>query len=126
MLKRGDNGVVSNNGSISMLCSAMEKCLYGWIYTSMFLNIIIIDVQLIFVYDWSSTNFIFEGLSSSRVNFSLELSVKNVYLDSSKAFDCVSHDLFINNLTMYGIAGKLLLWLHGYITNLQICVAVER
>ena len=40
-----------------------------------------------------------------------------VYLDMSKAFDKVNHDLLIHRLRYYGLAGNLLDWFRSYLTD---------
>ena len=40
-----------------------------------------------------------------------------IYLDFAKAFDKVDHQILLKKLHAYGIRGKLLTWLHAYLTN---------
>ena len=47
-----------------------------------------------------------------------------VYLDMSKAFDKVRHDLLINKLWDAGFGGKLLDWLHVYLCDRRQRVTV--
>ena len=40
-----------------------------------------------------------------------------IFIDLSKTFDTVDHDIFLNKLDMYGIKGKNLKWFHSCLTN---------
>ena len=48
-----------------------------------------------------------------------------IYLDFSKAFDKVDHDLLIKKLQRYGITGKLLRWIKSFIFNRKQKVVVD-
>ena len=41
--------------------------------------------------------------------------VGSVYLDLSKAFDNVSHDLLTNKLSIYGVSERELAWFTDYL-----------
>ena len=45
-----------------------------------------------------------------------------VFIDLSKAFDTVNHDILIKKLKHYGIRNKTLLWLKDYLTNRKQCI----
>ena len=43
--------------------------------------------------------------------------IRIVFIDSKKAFDTVNHEILINKLQLYGIAGKELRWFQSYLSN---------
>jgi hypothetical protein len=43
--------------------------------------------------------------------------VVGIFCDLTKAFDCVTHDLLIQKLKMYGVKGPILKWLESYMNN---------
>jgi ribonuclease P/MRP protein subunit RPP40 len=45
------------------------------------------------------------------------LNVDSVYLDFSKAFDKVDHQIVLDKLSLLGIRGKLLLWIESFLTS---------
>jgi hypothetical protein len=49
-----------------------------------------------------------------------------VYLDISKAFDTVCHDKLFYKLSRYGIGGKVLSWIRGFLTGRSQSVKVNR
>jgi hypothetical protein len=52
-------------------------------------------------------------------------AVDAVYIDFSRAFDSVVHSKLILKLGSFGINGKLLQWLHAFLTNRFQCVVIE-
>ena len=50
-------------------------------------------------------------------NFLNNTDTDVIYLDFAKAFDKVDHVILLKKLYAHGIRGKVLMWLHSYLTN---------
>ena len=48
-----------------------------------------------------------------------------IYLDFAKAFDKVDHQILLKKLYNYGVRGKLLTWLHCYLSNRHQTVVID-
>ena len=53
-------------------------------------------------------------------------NVDVVYLDFSKAFDVVDHNILLRKLKSVGIGGKIAIWIHNFITERKQTVSVQR
>ena len=57
-------------------------------------------------------------------NVSKGEQIDSIYLDYSKAFDCVVHSKVLYKLSCIGITGKLLSWIESFLTGRFQCVKV--
>jgi hypothetical protein len=58
----------------------------------------------------------------SLTNHILEMLERRIHAvgiscDLTKTFDCVSHDILLSKLTIYGINDKKIIWLKSYLEN---------
>ena len=56
------------------------------------------------------TEFIYDSLDGKN-------SCLNVFIDYSRAFDTVNHNILLNKLNRYGVQGNALLFLTSYLGN---------
>ena len=61
-------------------------------------------------------------ISKSMANKKLTLGV---FIDLSKAFDTVDHEILLQKMKMYGICGVELLWFKSYLTNRKQFVKID-
>jgi hypothetical protein len=64
-------------------------------------------------------SFVFEGLNQNEF-------VGGIFVDITKAFDSVNHELLCDTLWRAGVRGTPLNWFKSYLSNRQQCVRVRR
>lgn len=124
--KDGDHEPVENYRGIlllSIIGKCQERIVYNAIYNQVisfvhdshhgFLTDRSCTTQLLLVhYDW------FKVLDKSG-------QVNVVFIDFSKAFDLVCHDILLAKLYKYGVHGDLLNWCRHYLTERQQRIVVK-
>lgn len=123
--KKGDRFLMSNTRPISLIhiCGKiLEKVVNSLVHTYTLNSNIISDKQYGFTKNKSTTNCInalssdlFHSINDNKLTCCL-------FLDYSKAFDSVSHDLLIKKLARYGFED--LGWFISYLSNRLQCVRV--
>ena len=59
------------------------------------------------------------------MNFDKGLYTGVIFIDLKKAFDTVDHDILVEKLCHYGVAGKELDWFKSYMSNRKQCCKVN-
>ena len=120
LFKKGDIQLFGNYRPISLLSSVskvFEKAAYGQLYEYSSSHALFYDSQYGFR-KYHSTELaalelvdrIHKEIDENKIPFS-------VFLDLSKAFDTLDHDILLHKLQYYGITGTALDWFRSYLTE---------
>ena len=120
LFKKGDTTLLDNYRPISILPSlskVFEKVVYKQLYDYFVSNHLFYTSQhgfkTLHSTETAALEFIdkiFKFLDSGKLPLS-------IYLDLSKAFDTLNHDILFHKLNYYGIGGTPLKWFKSYLTN---------
>ena len=126
--KKGDKDQICNYRPISLLTS-LSKLLEKVVYTRLleFLNIhdIISNSQFGFRQKHSTSHAILILIEKVTKAIDKFQHTVGVFLDLSKAFDTIDHDILLYKLHHYGIRGKALEWFRSYLTNRKQFVVIN-
>ena len=120
LFKKGDIQLFGNYRPISLLSSVskvFEEAAYGQLYEYFSSHALFYDSQYGFR-KYHSTELaalelvdrIHKEIDENKIPFS-------VFLDLSKAFDTLDHDILLHKLQYYGITGTALDWFRSYLTE---------
>ena len=120
LFKKGDIQLFGNYRPISLLSSVskvFEKAAYGQLYEYFSSHALFYDSQYGFRKSHSTelatlelVDRIHKEIDENKISFS-------VFLDLSKAFDTLDHDILLHKLQYYGITGTALDWFRSYLTE---------
>ena len=120
LYKKGEKTYMENYRPISLLITIsklLEKCVYKRLYSFLEKNNILYKKQYGFRTNHSCEQAIQDLCGHILTNKEKELNTTVIYLDLSKAFDTLSHELLLKKLELYGIRGVCNKWFESYITN---------
>jgi retron-type reverse transcriptase len=108
LFKKGDQALIENYRPISLLpaiSKVFEKIVFNQLYEYFRVNNLLIDNQYGFR-DNHSTEYaaleVVDRVLSDMDHGKLPIAI---YIDLSKAFDTIDHDILVNKLNYYGIKG---------------------
>eukprot|EP00116_Pleurobrachia_bachei_P000488 sb/3460750/ len=109
--KGGDTNTLSNYRPISLLpilSKIFEKCLHKRVIEFLDVNSVISKSQFGFLKGRSTTQALHEGVGSAVESLDNNRFSLGLFLDLSKAFDTLHHDILVAKLEHYGIRGTVL------------------
>ena len=116
--KKDDPTLPDNYRPISLLCvlsKVFERCILN--HCLPHLSEILSNMQYGFQRGRSTETQLLQVYRHILSNLAQGKEFDAIYLDLSRAFDKVPHNLLITKLSSYGISGNLLMWYHSYLSD---------
>ena len=126
--KKDDPSLLTNYRPISILPSIskiLEKIIYKRLYIFLNVNNLLVPNQFGFRKKHSTDYAIIQLLNKVTECFSNKKHLIGIFMDLSKAFDTIDHDILIYKLKRYGIHGLALSWIIDYLYNRKQYVSFQ-
>ena len=120
VLKKGDPHLITNYRPISLLSTfskILERLVYKRLSDFLDKNNIIISQQFGFRKYHSTETALLYATELLYSFFEKNEYAVGIYIDLSKAFDCLSHDVLLYKLNHYGVRGVPLQWFSSYLSS---------
>ena len=120
---------VGNYRPISLLptfSKILEKLLHKRIYKFLQKNNILYNSQYGFRAKHSTNDAITEFITDVTNNLEKKSNTLSIFLDLSKAFDTIDHNILLTKLNRYGIRGTPLKWFESYLTSRKQYVKINK
>ena len=125
LFKKGLKDKMENYRPISLLITILkilEKCIYKRLYNFLDKNNIFYEKQYGFRTNHSCKRAIQNLYGHLLKNKEEGINSVAIFLDLSKAFDTLSHNLLLKKLELYGVCGLCNKWFESYIKNRKLQV----
>ena len=122
---RTDPGNYRPISLLPMISKVLEKIMYKRTYTFLTENNQIYHSQYGFRAGHSCENAIGDLVSHVLKNQQQNKYTTSLFLDLSKAFDTLNHDLLLQKLEIYGVRGTALNWFCSYLSGRKLRVKIK-
>lgn len=102
---------------VSVFSKIFEKLMHKNILSFLQYQKCISSYQHGFLPNKSTTTGVFSALELIHNNMNEGLHTLCIFVDLSKAFDSINHDILLTKMSAYGIRGRILDWIKSYISN---------
>ena len=120
LFKTGDRSLFTNYRPVSILPSFskfLEKVVYSRLYNYLCKLEILCDNQFGFRKNHSTSLALIDLYEKVSLALDRKEHAVGIFLDLSKAFDTVDHNILLDKLKHYGIRGMALDWVRSYFSN---------
>ena len=120
LYKSGSSNIMSNYRPISILptlSKIFEKLIHSRIYQSLEENEVIYNCQFGFRQSHSTIHAVQTAITSVVSSLNDSRQPMGIFVDFSKAFDTIKHEIFLSKLNHYGIRGIALELICDYLLN---------
>ena len=120
IFKKGDPELLPNYRPISLVpvfSKIFERVMYNRMYTYFTSNNLLYNKQFGFQKNCSTEHAILDLVDQITKSFENNSFLLGVFVDLSKAFDTVNHDILLDKLNYYGIRGKSFDWIQSYLKS---------
>ena len=127
--KNGATNILSNYRPISVLSvlnKIFEKLLYKRLYKFLNKHKVLYKYQFGFRQGHSTSHALIEIMDSVKSSIDNDEYVCGIFLDLSKAFDTVNHEILFKKLEHYGIRGQTNKLFKSYLTNRKQLVEIDK
>ena len=129
IFKTDDQSLVSNYRPISVLpvfSKILERIMYNRVFTYLNNNKLLYEKQFGFQNNTSTDHAILDLVNNISKSFEQGKFTLGIFIDLSKAFDTVDHNILLKKLNKYGIKGSTYDWFLSYLSNRKQCVSINK
>lgn len=126
--KKGERDKIENYRPISLLSTiskVLEKIIFDKIVNFFLKFNILAKCQFGFQKGKSTKSAITNFLKSLYDNLNNKNRCVGIFLDLSKAFDLVNHELLLDKLYIYGLRGKIYMWIETFLSERSQIVEIQ-
>lgn len=120
--KSGDKDLFTNYRPISILPSfskIFEKAMFNRLSSYLEKNLILVNNQYGFRKNHSTYMAVMDMYNKISMAIDENEFAVGIFIDLSKAFDTLNHEILLKKLELYGVRGIVLSWFRSYLTNRQ-------